>query len=372
VLSAKIERIGLEEGHARLEKTGGEALLDEHRVFSDHRAALMFLLDGLEDLGCLRGLEAVGHRVVHGGRNHSEPELVGEALMKELRLLIPIDPAHLPQAIDAIDTIAGAYPSVPQVACFDTAFHRHMPRVAQIYPLPPRFEAAGVLRYGFHGLSYESILEKLGEVDTTALEKRVVVAHLGNGASMAAIKGGRSIDTTMGFTPTGGLVMGTRAGDLDPGVVLQLLESEGGNVNTVRDLLNKESGLVGVSELSADMHDLLARESTNPRAKDAIDLFCYQATKFLGALTTALKGLDVLVFTGGIGEHAGPIRERICHGLEYLGIQLDPERNRKNAPIISRDASPVTVRVLPSEEDLMIARHTQRLIAEVGGINVSI
>jgi acetate kinase len=372
LLSAKIERIGLDNGHACLNKAAGDVLLDEQRAFSDHRDGLLFLVDALKDMSWLEGLEAVGHRVVHGGRTHSEPEVVTRGLVEELRLLIPIDPVHLPQAIDAIDAIAGAYPLVPQVACFDTAFHRHMPRVAQIYPLPSRFEAAGLLRYGFHGLSYESIMEKLSAVDAGSAAKRVIVAHLGNGASMAAIKDGKSVDTTMGFTPTGGLIMGTRSGDLDPGVVLQLLGMEAGNVDTLRNLLNKESGLIGVSELSADMQDLLAEETTNARAKDATDLFCYQARKFLGALVTALRGLDILVFTAGIGERAPAIRERICDGLKYMGIQLDEQRNWSSHSIISSDASPVTVRVLPTDEDLVIAKHTLRLTAEVGGNHVPI
>jgi acetate kinase len=372
VLAAKVERIGLGDGHACLTTAQGEMLFDEHKNVPDHRAGLLFLLDGLRHTEYHESPRAVGHRVVHGGRRHSEPHIITDELLEELRLLIPIDPAHLPQAIEAIETVGDSYPTVPQVACFDTAFHRRMPRVAQIYPLPQRFEEAGVLRYGFHGLSYESIMEQLRCLDPAAYAGRVVIAHLGNGASMAAVKGGKSVDTTMGFTPTGGLMMGTRAGDLDPGVVLHLLDLEGGNAGALSDLLNKKAGLIGLSGLSADMQDLLEQESSSSQAADAVDLFCYQARKFLGALVTTLGGLDVLAFTAGIGEHAAPIRERICDGLNYLGIQLDPQRNQNNSRSISADGSSVRVLVLPTDEDLMIAGHTQRLIAEAGGLHVPV
>jgi len=372
VLAAKVERIGLDDGHACLTTAHGEMLFDEHKNVPDHRAALLFLLDGLRHTEYHESPCAVGHRVVHGGRRHSEPHIITDELLEELRLLIPIDPAHLPQAIEAIETVGDSYPTVLQVACFDTAFHRHMPRVAQIYPLPQRFEEAGVLRYGFHGISYESIMEQLRCLDPAAYAGRVVIAHLGNGASMAAVKGGKSVDTTMGFTPTGGLMMGTRAGDLDPGVVLHLLDLEGGNAGALSDLLNKKAGLIGLSGLSADMQDLLEQESSSSQAADAVDLFCYQARKFLGALVTTLGGLDVLAFTAGIGEHAAPIRERICDGLNYLGIELDPQRNQNNRRSISADGSSVRVLVLPTDEDLMIAGHTQRLMAEAGGLHVPV
>jgi acetate kinase len=371
-LVAQLERVGLPHGHLRIINAEKEHLADEELPLPDHSAALKALLDWL---GSHQGgieLEAVGHRVVHGGAAYSEPQLIDDDLVAALRRLVPIDPLHLPQAIDAIEATRRAYPDRPQVACFDTAFHRHMPRVAQIYALPRRFAKEGVVRYGFHGLSYEYIMSELRLLDREAARERVVIAHLGNGASMAAVRDGVSVDTTMGFTPTGGLVMGTRPGDLDPGVLLYLLQPGGPSPNELNTLLNKQSGLLGVSENSADMQDLLNRENQDDRAAEAVALFCYQAKKFLGALIAALGGLDTLVFTAGIGEHAAPVRERICAGLDFLGIQLDPERNAQSAPIISRDGSPVVVRVMHTDEDLMIARHTYRIISRTGASHVPV
>jgi acetate kinase len=285
-------------------------------------------------------------------------------LVADLQTLVPIDPNHLPQAIAAIEAVGRAYPTVPQVVCFDTAFHSRMPRVARLYALPRQLAQEGIIRYGFHGLSYEYVMEELRRLDRDAAAGRVVVAHLGNGASMAAVRGGVGVDTTMGFTPTGGLVMGTRSGDLDPSVPLFLLEERGLTPTEVSDLLNKQAGLLGVSGTSADMRELLDREPDDMRAAEAVALFCYQAKKFLGALAAALGGLDALVFTGGIGEHSATVRERVCEGLEFLGIRLDPERNAAHAPVISSDDAAITVRVVPTDEDLMVARHTRRLIEQ--------
>ncbi|MDQ4001953.1 MAG: acetate/propionate family kinase, partial [Actinomycetota bacterium] len=331
----------------------------------DHAAALDALLSRLRDRGLDQDdLTAVGHRIVHGGDRYREPQRVAPEVVADLRALVPIDPNHLPQAIAAIEAVGRAYPAVPQVVCFDTAFHSRMPRVARLYALPRDLAEGGVVRYGFHGLSYEYVMEELRRLDPEAYDGRVVVAHLGNGASMAAVWGGVGVDTTMGFTPTGGLVMGTRSGDLDPSVPLFLLEERGLTVTEVSDLVNKQAGLLGVSGTSADMRDLLDREASDPRAAEAVALFCYGAKKFLGALAAALGGLDALVFTGGIGEHAGPVRERVCEGLEFLGIRLDRGRNAAHAPVISGDAAAVTVRVVPTDEDLMVARHTRRLIEQ--------
>jgi len=288
----------------------------------------------------------------------------GLEVVADLRALVPIDPNHLPQAIAAIEAVVRAYPAVPQVVCFDTAFHSRMPRVARLYALPRDLAEGGVVRYGFHGLSYEYVVGELRRLDRGAYDGRVVVAHLGNGASMAAVRGGVGVDTTMGFTSTGGLVMGTRSGDLDPGVPLFLLEERGMSPTEVSDLVNKQAGLLGVSGTSADMRDLLEREAYDGRAAEAVALFCYQAKKFLGALAAALGGLDALVFTGGIGEHAAPVRERVCEGLGFIGIRLDPDRNAAHAPVISSDDAAVTVRVVPTDEDLMVARHTRRLIEQ--------
>jgi acetate kinase len=363
-LRAEANRIG-GRGGLRLADARGE-LLDERRDdLTDHAAALVALLSRLRDRGLDRNdLAAVGHRIVHGGDRHREPQKVTPKVVADLRALVPIDPNHLPQAIAAIEAVGRAYPMVPQMVCFDTAFHSRMPRVARLYALPSRLAEEGIIRYGFHGLSYEYVMQELRRLEPEAVDGRVVIAHLGNGASMAAVKEGVGVDTTMGFTPTGGLVMGTRSGDLDPSVPLFLLEERGLTPTEVSDLLNKQAGLLGVSGTSADMQDLLDRETDDGRAAEAIALFCYKAKKFLGALAAALGGLDALVFTGGIGEHAAPVRERVCEDLEFLGIRLDPDRNAAHAPVISSDDATVTVRVVPTDEDLMVARHTRRLIEQ--------
>ncbi len=360
-LQAAVERIGHPDAKLHVEDADGQPLFAHQGELPDHAAALHAFLDWLRERGDDGRPDAVGHRVVHGGSHYREPRLIGDDVVAALRDLIPIDPDHLPQALDAIESTRRAYPTIPQVACFDTAFHRHMPRVARQYALPREFEQAGVIRYGFHGLSYEYIMGELGTLDPAAAAGRVVIAHLGNGASMAAVRGGTGIDTTMGFTPTGGLVMGTRTGDLDPGVLLYLLQERRMDAGDLSALVNKKGGLHGVSGTSGDMQDLLAREADDPRAAEAVALFCYTARKYLGALVAALGGLDLLVFTGGIGEHAAPVRERICAGLGFLGIDIDPARNGTHAPVISPDGAPVAVRVIKTNEDLMIARHTYSL-----------
>jgi acetate kinase len=364
-LRAEASRIGGQGGSMRLAHDRGETLDERRDDLPDHAAALDALISWLRDRGLDRDdLVAVGHRIVHGGDRHREPQRVTPGMIADLRALVPIDPNHLPQAIAAIEAVGRAYPAVPQVACFDTAFHSRMPRVARLYALPSRFAEGSIIRYGFHGLSYEYVMEELRRLEPEAAAGRVVVAHLGNGASMAAVRGGVGVDTTMGFTPTGGLVMGTRSGDLDPSVPLFLLEERGLTPTEVSDLLNKQAGLLGVSGTSADMRDLLDREPGDRRAAEAVALFCYQAKKFLGALAAALGGLDALVFTGGMGEHAAPVRERVCEGLEFLGIRIDTDRNAAHARVISSDASAVTVLIVPTDEDLMVARHTRRLIKQ--------
>jgi acetate kinase len=364
-IRAEASRIGGRGGGLRLADARGETLEDRRDDLPDHSAALEALLSRLRDRGLYReDLAAVGHRVVHGGDRHREPQRVSPELVADLRALVPIDPNHLPQAIAAIEAVGRAYPAVLQVVCFDTAFHSRMPRVARLYALPRRLAEEGIIRYGFHGLSYEYVMEELRRLDREAAAGCVVVAHLGNGASMAAVRGGVGLDTTMGFSPTGGLVMGTRSGDLDPGVPLFLLEERGMSPTEVSDLLNKQAGLLGVSGTSADMRDLLDREPDDGRAAEAVGLFCYQAKKFLGALAAALGRLDALVFTGGIGENAAPVRERVCEGLEFLGIRIDPERNAAHAPVISSDDASVTVRIVPTDEDLMVAQYTRRLIEQ--------
>jgi len=362
-LRVEASRIGSRGGGMRLADDRGEILDERRDDLPNHAAALDALMSRLRDRGLDRDdLAAVGHRIVHGGDRHREPQRVTPEVVADLRALVPIDPNHLPHAIAAIEAVGRAYPAVPQVVCFDTAFHSRMPRVARLYALPRQLAQEGIVRYGFHGLSYECVMEELRRLEPEAFDACVVVAHLGNGASMAAVRGGVGVDTTMGFTPTGGLVMGTRSGDLDPSVPLFLLK--GRSLTEVSDLLNKQAGLLGVSGTSADMRDLLGRETDDGRAAEAVALFCYQAKKFLGALAAALGGLDALVFTGGIGEHSATVRERICDGLEFLGIRLDPDRNAAHARVISSDDATVRVRVVPTDEDLMVARHTRRLIEQ--------
>jgi acetate kinase len=362
ILSGEVERIGVPGGRFRLTDAHGATLIDQGGDLPDHGAALEAVLAGLRRYRPDLSLDAVGHRVVHGGAHYSAPQRITPELIAALQELVPIAPDHLPQAIRAIQTVVRVHPDLPQVACFDTAFHRRMPRTAQLYPLPRRLADEGVVRYGFHGLSYESILRELRALAPREAEGRVVIAHLGNGASMAAVRGGIGIDTTMGFTPAGGLMMGTRPGDLDPGVLLYLLVARGMTPAAVNDLANRDAGLLGVSGISEDMRDLLEREAADAQAAEAITLFCYQARKYLGALAAVLGGLDTLVFTAGIGENAPAVRLRVCEGFDFLGIQIDAHRNEAHAPVISREGSSATVRVMKTDEDLMVARHTRDLM----------
>ncbi len=359
VLHGHLDRIGVRGGFFRAQEAGGKSLIDKTLELPDHDAAFAVFLDWLKEHRLAKSLQAVGHRLVHGGAAHVRPALMTPVVLTDLKKLVPLAPDHLPQEIKGIEALAGVFPSLPQVACFDTAFHRRMPEVAQVFPLPPEYGRAGVIRYGFHGLSYEYLLQELTrEAGEKAAQGRVIMAHLGNGASLAALHHGESRDTTMGMTPTGGLVMSTRSGDLDPGAILYLLQEQRLPPEQVNYLVNHQAGLLGVSGISSDMRDLLAREPRESRAALAVALFCYQARKFLGALAAALGGLDTLVFTGGIGENSAPIRERICRDLEFLGIILDAGRNQANAAIISSPESRVTVRVIKTNEELMIARHT--------------
>ncbi|HVT49850.1 MAG TPA: acetate/propionate family kinase [Vicinamibacterales bacterium] len=357
------ERIGQSGGRLRVTRAAGETLLDRRQALPDHAAALRAFVAWTEREG-VPPPDAIGHRIVHGGRRHRDPEALTEEVMADLDALAPIDPDHLPQSLAVVRAAGEIHPGIPAFACFDTAFHQTMPAVAESYPLPSKFAGdADIIRYGFHGLSCEYIVGALASIDPAAASGRVVIAHLGNGASLTAVRDGLSLDTTMGFTPTGGLVMGTRSGDLDPGVLLYLMRAKGLSADDVSRLVNHDAGLAGVSGLSGDMRDLLDRESADPRAARAIALFCYAARKFLGSLVAVLGGLDTLVFTGGIGEHAAPIRARIASGFDFLGLDLDPARNDRHEPVISRDGSHVIVRVMPTNEDVVIARHVRRLLA---------
>jgi acetate kinase len=362
LLSGKIERIALADAVLIVHETGKKPETESIQAL-DHGMAGTVLMNWLEQRLDPTSIKAVGHRVVHGGPKYREPQRVTVELLEELRRLSSYDPEHLPSEIRLMEVFGERYPDLPQVACFDTAFHRDMPRVARILPIPRYFEAKGVQRYGFHGLSYAYLMEELARVaGTVAANGRVILAHFGNGASLAAVRGGRCIDTSMGFTPTAGMPMSTRSGDLDPGLVWYLARSEQMTAQQFHQMVNHQSGLLGVSEISPDMRDLLAREGDEVRAAEAVALFCYQAKKWIGAFAAALNGLDTLVFAGGIGENASVIRERICHGLGFLGIQLDETKNKANAPVISSDTSPATVRVIRTDEEVMIARDVCRLL----------
>jgi acetate kinase len=334
-----------------------KTLSDAERSFPRSIDALGALFDEMERLRLPRP-DAIGHRVVHGGPNHFDPERVTPELIEALRTLIPFAPLHIPVEIEAIEGLTSRFPGVAQVVCFDTGFHRHMPEIARRFALPRALWDEGVCRYGFHGISYEYILSTLG----SAAPARIVIAHLGNGASMVAVQNSRPIDTTMGFTPTGGFMMGTRSGDLDPGLIVYLINQKSYDGRRLERLVNHESGLLGVSNISSDVKTLLAKRSADPNAALAIEMFCYQMRKQIGALASAMGGLDLLVFTAGIGERAAPVRLEVCRGLEYLGIELDRQRNDAHADPISAPGSRCTVRVIPTNEDLMIARHTRQLI----------
>jgi acetate kinase len=365
LLAGSVERISLPDAVLSATPGAGQEAVRQAVAAPDHARAVGQLIDWLEGRVGFGAVAAVGHRVVHGGTRYHEPQRVTAELLDELRRLSSLDPAHLPGEIALIEAFRQHAPDLPQVACFDTAFHRDLPRVARLLPVPRRYEAAGVRRYGFHGLSYAYLMEELARVaGAEAARGRVLLAHLGAGASMAAVRGGRCLDTTMAFTPTAGLVMGTRSGDLDPGLLVYLLRSEGMTADQLDDLVNRCSGLLGVSETSSDMRDLLTREADDPRAAEAVGLFCYQAKKWVGALAAALGGLDTLVFAGGIGEHAPAVRARICDGLGFLGIRLDEARNAASEAVISVEGSPSTVRVIRTDEESMIAREVYRLLGE--------
>jgi len=356
ILFGAVEAIGTASGRAWLRRSDS-IISDQSGNFADHAAAIRAMFSALQKQG-VKNLSAAGHRIVHGGPKFTAPVLVDEQLKQELKDLVPFAPLHIPSQLAMINAVAEHFPDLPQVACFDTAFHASLPEVAQRLPLPDEFWRHGIRRYGFHGLSYEYVVAKLGP----ALGSRAVIAHLGNGASMAALRDGRPIDTSMGLTPTGGFMMGTRSGDLDPGVILFLMR-QGYTVEKMEVLLNHRSGLLGLSGQS-EMKVLLERRDADRSADLAIKMFCYQIRKFIGSYAAALGGLDTLVFTGGIGEHAAPVRAEICAGLEHLGIEVDKAANGGHAEVISGTANSCTVRVVQTDEDLMIARHTRAAALE--------
>jgi len=357
ILIGKFERIGLPEASLSFADVLANQS-DEHGIDApDHAACVPLLVELLEKKSVVSAISAIGHRVVHGGPRYRNPVLVDEAMLEELRRISSFAPNHLPATIALMEACAAKFPQVPQIACFDTAFHSTLPRVAKLLPIPRRYEAKGVQRYGFHGLSCSFLMQELEAVTgAKTAHGRVILAHLGNGASMTAVRDGKSMDTSMGFTPAAGLVMSTRSGDLDPGLVSYLARTEQMTATQFDRMIHHESGLLGVSEISSDMRDLLTREATDARAAEAVALFCYQAKKWLGAFAAALGGLDTLVFAGGIGENCPSIRARICEGLGFLGIEMDAARNTGNASVISTETGRVTVRVIRTDEERMIAR----------------
>ena len=361
IFSGAIEAIGAEGGRAWL-RAGDKVLSDEKGSFPDHTEAVKTMFAALKTHGVPKPA-AAGHRIVHGGPKFTAPQRIDEGMKAALQELIPFAPLHLPSQVAMIEAVAAHFPDLPQVACFDTAFHSRMPEVAQRFALPGKLWEQGTRRYGFHGLSYEYVVGKLA----AELGKRAVIAHLGNGSSMVALRDGASIDTSMGLTPTGGFMMGTRSGDLDPGVLLHLLRT-GYSAEKLEALLNHEAGLLGVSGESSEMRVLLEKRKTDPAAALAVQMFCYQARKFVGAFAAALNGLDTLVFTGGIGEHAAEVRAEICSGLQHLGVALDGAANNRNAEVISAAGGRCVVRVVETDEDLMIARHTRSVTEKKPGI----
>ena len=344
------------DGATKSEKSWGEG------TKLGHDAALRHLIDFLKGKLADDRLVGVGHRVVHGALDYREPVRVDAKVLATLEKFIPLAPLHQPHNLAPIRALLAAVPELPQIACFDTSFHRTNPEIAQRFAIPAELHDAGVRRYGFHGLSYEYVATVLPQYDATAAAGRTVVLHLGNGASMCAIEGGKSVASTMGFTAVDGLPMGTRTGALDPGVILYLMDSRGMGARAVEKLIYQQSGLLGVSGISSDMRTLLG--SDDPRARLAIDLYCYRIRRELGSLAAALGGLDALVFTAGIGENSAAIRERVCRDAAWLGVELDPAANAKGGPRINAAGSRVSAWVIPTNEELMIARHTRRVIVE--------
>jgi len=363
ILEGRIERIGLPEAQFTVKSTSKEDSFSRAVNAPDHTAAVDVLMDWIQERFERGTLAAVGHRVVHGGPKYWEPQRITPEMIDELHQLSPFDPEHLPEEILLTEAFHRRFPDLPQIACFDTAFHHDLPRVARLLPIPRHYEAKGIRRYGFHGLSCAYLMEELARVaGAEAANGRVIIAHLGNGASLTAVHNGQSVDTSMSFTPTAGVPMSTRSGELDPGLVWYLEQVEHLTPRQFNTMVNSESGLLGVSETSSDMQDLLERESQDVRAAEAIALFCYQLKKWIGAFTAALGGLDTLVFSGGIGEHAHQVRARVCEGLEFLCIGLDAEQNAANAGVISAKTSRVTVRVIHTDEEWMIAKTVCRVL----------
>jgi len=363
-LSGRIERIGTPQAALEVSDARGRPVASLEIAAGDHAHAAERLAGWLDTQADILPIAAVGHRIVHGGLKLTEHQRVTEAVLEALRANRSLDLAHLPQEIAMIEVLERAWPGVPQMVCFDTAFHRDLPRVSQLLPIPRTYIDAGFRRLGFHGLSYEYLLGELRRVAGEAADGRVILAHLGSGASLAAVHRGRPVDTTMAFTPTAGVVMGTRPGDLDPGLLLHLERMEGRQPEDMDRFVSEKFGLFGVSGGTSDMRDLLARVGTDVRAAEAVELFVYQIAKTVGAYATILEGLDTLVFSGGIGERSAAIRSRICARLAAWDVRIDESRNAAGAAAISTGASSVTVRVIPTDEEIVIARAVRAMLED--------
>lgn len=363
ILTGKFERIGSPDAGLSIKNIDTNQSEKRRIDAPNHVDCIPLLVEVLEKSAGTNTVTAIGHRVVHGGPRYREPQGVDEPMLEELRRITSVAPNHLPTAITLLEEFAAKYPQVPQFACFDTAFHQTMPRVARLLPIPRCYDVKGIQRYGFHGLSYAYLMGELARLDDSAATTgRVILAHLGHGTSMAAVLDGKSQDTSMGFTPASGLIMGTRSGDLDPGLIHYLAHTEGMTTAQFQHMVNHDSGLRGISMMSSDMQDLLVREATDVRAAEAVALFCYEVKKRIGSYAAVLGGLDTLVFAGGIGENAPLVRARICEGLAFLGIEIDAVSNAGSAAVISGSKSRVIVRVIHTDEELMIARSVNRLL----------
>jgi acetate kinase len=363
ILEGRIERIGQPAAMFDVKGLSQADSFSRLVTAANHTEAVGLLMDWIEERIHSGELVAVGHRVVHGGPQYFEPQQITPEIVEELHQLQPFDHEHLPEEILLTEAFHRRFPDLPQVACFDTAFHHDLPRVAQLLPIPRRYEARGVRRYGFHGLSYAFLMEELERVAGPQVANgRVILAHLGNGASLAAVRDGKPVDTSMSFTPTAGIPMSTRSGDLDPGLLWYLARTENVTPKKFNEMVNFQSGLLGISETSSDMQDLLERETEDVRAAEAVALFCYQVKKWIGAFAAALGGLDALVFAGGIGEHAPTVRARVCDGLGFFGIELEEKQNLASAAVISTATSRVAVRVIHTDEESTIAKIVCRVL----------
>lgn len=360
ILSGKIERIGLKNASFTLKQNDKKT--NENIDASSFHNAIKSLIDWFEKQDWFNDVKAIGHRIVHG-MQHTKAEIISDDLLNELNKISSYDPDHLPAEINIIQTIQKKFPQLLQVAGFDTAFHTTIPAVAKTFAIPKRYFDEGIQRYGFHGISYSYLMQQLSKQNADEAKGKIILAHLGNGASIAAVKDGKCIDTSMGFTPAGGIMMSTRSGDLDPGIAWFLMQKKI-DAKSFNDLINHQSGLLGISGLSSDMSDLLQQEKTNKDAALAVDIFCYQIIKYIGAYVAALNGLDVLVFSGGIGENASVIRSRICYAFQYINLFIDQQKNNNNELVISNNQSKIKVYVIPTNEELMIAETTYNILQQ--------